>query len=193
MRYSEIIAEEAVVDDDLMGFWELAAHYGVDDAASNMHDASLPWINRNMASCVTRMAKNKKMRLASKIKLFWNLNGPSNYGTKFASPEMFEEALSQPVTMWRGGGGVYDPDYAYPNPWASFTIKEKRVETFSKYNGTYAMRAYRLPERDQYWVVKLVLPLKDILLYLPHGNDEEVIISSDDARRAELVLQTEKA
>jgi len=191
MRYHEIIKEDAAVD-GLMSYWDLVDHFGLKDAADKLHDASLPWINRNAPAAITRLAANKKMRLLCKLNLFCTLEGPRNYSQAWATPEMFEQSLHKPVTMWRGGGGVYDPDHAYSLPWTSFTVKEGRAQTFSKYDGTRATRTFSLPLRDQYWIVKLVLPLDSILLYLPHGSDEEVIVSVEDARKAEVVVQTEK-
>lgn len=187
MRYLEIIRENT---DGKMSFWGLAEHFGVEKTASDMNDATLPWINNNSRSRMDKLVGNKKMRLASKLKLFMTLKGHGNYGTPVATPAEFEQALREPVTLWRGGGGVYDPA-RYQGPWTSFTAKEGRAETFSKYDGTYATRAFRLPLRDQYWIVKLTIPLDDILMYLPHGSDEEVIISTEDAKKAEVVVQTE--
>jgi hypothetical protein len=189
MRYHEIIREDTAVD-GLMSYWDLVDYYDLKDAADKLHDASLPWINRNATSAIARLATNKKMRLLSKLKLFCSLEGPRSYSDKWTTPEVFEHVLHQPVTMWRGGGGVYDPNYAYPLPWTSFTVKEARSETFSKYDGTRATRTFRLPLRDQYWIIKLTIPLDSILLYLPHGSDEEVIVSTEIARAAELVTQT---
>jgi hypothetical protein len=191
VRYLEIIRESNEETDGLMSFWDLAAHFGVDEAASKIHDATLSWINYNSRGRVDKLVNNKKMRLVSKIKLYCTLHGPKNWSQKWTTPEQFKEALSQPVTMWRGGGGTYNPDHAYHSPWVSFTISKDRVATFSKYDGTRAMKTFRLPERDQYWITELTIPLDNILLYLPHGGDEEVIVSADDARKAKVIEQTE--
>ena len=174
-----------------MSFWDLVAHFNVGDAADKIHDATLTWINHNARGRMDKLVNNKKMRLISKIKLFCALHGPRNFSQKWATPEQFVAALSQPVTMWRGGGGQYNPDFAYRSPWVSFTINKARVETFSKYDGTQATRTFRLPERDQYWITELTIPLDSILLYLPHGNDEEVIVSTDVARHAKVIEQSE--
>lgn len=187
MRYHEIICE----DEELMSYWDLVRHYKLGSAAESLHDATLPWINYNDHRRITKLVTNKNMRKLSKLRMFTEMH-VQNFAQPFATPAQFEAALSQPITMWRGGGDVYDPAHEYRHGWTSFTTKEGRAETFSKYDGTRAMRSYRLPLRDQYWVVKLTIPLDSILLYLPHGNDQEVIVSADDARKAQVVTQTEK-
>ncbi len=191
MRYREIVCED-VATSDLLDFWGLVEHFKVRAASENIHDQTIPWINYNDWRRIDKLITNKNMRLSSKIKLFTDLSDVQNYSKPFATPEMFLAALKQPVTLWRGGGGVYDPAHAYSHGWTSFTTKEGRAQTFSKYDGTRAMRAFKLPLRDQYWIVKLTIPLDNILLYLPHGSDAEVIISAADAAHAEVVVQTEK-
>lgn len=188
MRYHELF-EGAT---DQMSVWELIEFFKLESPSEKMHDATLPWINRNAPAAITRLSTNKKARLYCMLKLAFDLSGGRSYSDPFATADEFKAMLKMPVTLYRGGGGVYNPDYEYKLPWTSFTTDEKRSVTFSKYDGTYAMRAYMLPLRDQYWVVKLTIPLDEILLYLPHGNDKEVIISTETARKAEVVIQTDK-
>jgi len=187
MRYLELTEE--IQPDGLMTYWDLVSHFKLEGATDRMRDATIPWINHNDWRRIDKLITNKNMRMASKLRLFVDLLGVTNMSTKFATPERFKKALSQPVTLYRGGGGVYDPEGS-PRAWTSFTTNEKRVETFSKYDGTRAVRAFSLPMRDQYWIVKILLPLDRILLYLPHGSDDEVIISTEDAKHATVIEQS---
>jgi hypothetical protein len=102
--------------------------------------------------------------------------------------EHFEAALNQPIPLWRGGGGDYDPEFRNPRAWVSFTADERRVKTFSHYDGTHggSTPGTRLQVRRDNWEIKLDLPLKDILLYLEGGGDSEVIVSKKDAKRAQM-------
>jgi hypothetical protein len=187
MRWKEIF--ETVTEDGLMDMWGLMQHYDLVDFRDKFDDATLPWLNRNARWPIDRFVKNKKARLLSMLRLWTYVTGVKNaWNTPFATPADFEAALTIPVTLWRGGGGVYDPNYAPPSPWISFTAKKGRVDTFSQYDGTYSQKGYHvLPKRKQYWVVELTIPLNQILLYLPNGYDEEVIIGTDLAKQAKLI------
>ncbi len=175
---------------ELLDAWELFDHYDLDhDDKHNMDDVTLGWINRNKPGCISSGIRKREWRQMSHI-MFWmkNIKGLDNWGVEFATPEEFEAALDSPITLWRAGGGVYDSDFANPRSWVSFTPDQRRIETFFKYDATYASRAYRLPERrGAAWVVELNCKLKDILLYLPHGQDDEVIISKKLAATARVI------
>jgi hypothetical protein len=169
----------------------MVAHYGLEEEAATMHDLTLPWINDNRPGKISSMARKPGYRLLSQIRLYMDIAGYQNYSHKLMSLKKFEAALNQPVQLWRGGGGDYDPDYQTTRSWTSFTADERRVKTFSQYDGTYGgttagTRLYQRKEGDS-WEVALSIPLKDILLYLDAGPDDEVIVSNKDAARAQQV------
>jgi hypothetical protein len=169
-------------------FWDFARHLGLDEFKEKFDDATINWHNRNTRTPIDRMVKNKKAKLLSMLRLWFKKDGPQMYSTPFATMDDFKQAANAPVTMWRGGGGEYNPDYP-GHHWVSFTLSERRVTTFSEYDGTRATRSYMLPKRRQYWVVELTIPLSEILLYLPNGGDEEVIVSAETAKKAKVIKQ----
>jgi len=170
-------------------YWDMIEHYGLEEEAATMNDLALPWLNDNRPGKISSMARKPGYRLLSQLRLFMKLAGHRNYSNKVVTPKQFEAALNKPIQLWRGGGGEYDPDYATTRSWSSFTADERRVKTFSQYDGTYGtnMPGQRLSTRDadDSWEVALTLPLKDILLYLPNGYDEEVIVSNKNAKHAQ--------
>ncbi len=171
-------------------FWDMVDHYDLKDEASTINDLALPWINDNRPGKISSMARNPKYRLVSHLKLFMKMKGQRNFAEKFTTPKQFEAALNQPVQLWRGGGGEYDPDYPTTRSWTSFTADERQLKTFSQYDGTYAtsgLPGQRLAQRSDSWEVALTLPLKDTLLYLPNGYDDEVIVSNKDAKNAQVI------
>lgn len=173
-----------------MHMWDFIKYYDIREAKAEFHDAMLPWINNNQPRCIDQGIKRDDYRLLSKL-TFWKdwIVGEPNWAKEFATLEDFEAALSTPITLWRGGPGIYDPDLFYRN-WVSFTARRERTKTFTHYNGTYASRSPILGQRHgAYWVVELTLPLNSILLYLNQGSDQEVIVSKKDAQRAEVIEQ----
>lgn len=175
-----------------MSFWDIAEDLGIGNVSSQFHDGTLPWLNHNRPGCINTGIKNPEWRLFSKLKLwkFLVINKGEQYGISYAAPigntQTFLDALQMPVTLWRGGGGTYDPDFSRRS-WVSFSAKRDRMRTFTYYDGTYGMDGF-LPKRDgPFWIAELTLKLDDILLYLEHGQDNEVIVSRAHARQAKVV------
>jgi hypothetical protein len=171
-------------------YWDLVEHYGLTKLAewSRNSDEMLPWINNNRPGNVNKAVRDPERRLLSHIRFYFeHILNVSNFSRKVSTPETFEAALNTPIQLWRGGGGEYNPDYEYRRAWTSFTADERRVKTFSQYVGTSASPVFMLPERSKYWEVSLTIPLKDILLFIHAGMDEEVIVSTKDARNAKVV------
>ncbi len=171
-------------------YWDLIEHYGLRDKHEGMHDMTLSWINDNRPGNINKMVRDPGYQLISHITLFFDVVlGVNQRMDKVTTPEQFEAALSKPIPLWRGGGAEYDPDYPTKRPWVSFTADESRVKTFSQYDGTQggSTAGTRLQTRNQSWEVALQLPLGKTLLYLPAGDDTEVIVSTKDAANAQLV------
>lgn len=171
-------------------YWDLIEHYGLKETAdpNKTGDLTLPWINENRPGNINKMVRDPNYRLASQIKFYFShILNVQNFARKATTPEQFEAALDTPIQLWRGGGGDYDPARKYPRPWTSFTADKRRVKTFSQYAGTHSSSAFMLPERTRYWEVELTIPLKDMLLYVSYGNDEEVLVSTKDAKNAQLI------
>ncbi len=191
MRYHEIIGEDARTM-TLYSYWDLVRYYGVEREAQAYHDKIIPWVNRNNRESIDRLIANPKYRLVSQLQFFVRiLKKHQNFGDKWTTPQEFEAAANDPITLWRGGGKIYDPKLDAGEGWRSFTASRRRATAFSVYDGTHATRAFVLPKRDQYWVMELTVPLKDILLYIDGGGDEECIVSKEDARRGEIIQQSE--
>lgn len=176
---------------ELLSYWDLAKILEIDDAKGDLHDASLPWINKTKASCIGRLIKQKQFQTTSHVELVLReVYKEHNYGKKVMTRAGYEEGLNHVLTAWRGGGGVYDPS-KYTRSWTSFTLNKHRITTFTEYDGTYASRAYVLDKRKgAHWVVKLQIKIKDVLLYLPHGQDDEIIVPTKLAKLAEPIKQT---
>ncbi len=172
----------------LMNFWEAAAAL---DCDVDYHDATLGWINRNSPGCIYEAIRDPAVVLQSKLRFYTrHLLRKTDYGTQSIDLDLFKAALSRPITLWRGGRGTYDP--AMPRrSWVSYTGDRSRAKTFSYYNGTIATKAWMLPRNDKWWVVELTLPLDDILLYLSHGTDEEVIVPRKISKKAKVIATHE--
>jgi hypothetical protein len=187
MRNFIDIVETAEPVESKMSFWDLVAHYDFpEDFAEYFEDLTLPWINRNVRRGINEAVKDPQCVLWSKIELFMKLHGPHDFNEPFCTVREFELSMTEPVTLWRGGGGVFDP--ALDRPWVSFTANRRRANTFSKYEATKAAKVYRLPTRiGPWWITEVSVPLGSILLYLRNGQDHEVIISRADAASATVI------
>lgn len=176
-----------------ISFWDAVDLLGLDkDIESEMHDKTIPWINNNSERVINTSIKNKEYSLLSKLLLFKTLFVPdTSFLSKTFNMAEFKSALNKPIKLWRGGGGTFNPDFKSERSWVPFTANKSRVETFSLYDGTRSSSEVFLPKRDgSYWVVELKCKLDDILLYLPHGNDEEVIIPMSMLKEARVIKQT---
>ena len=196
MRHFINIVEDAQVDLDLMNVWGLLDHYGINhDLKSDWHDLGVEWHNRNSRRAIDKMISDPRMVLISRIALWAkHMAGVQYpYRDKFATPEMFEQALTQPITVWRGGGGTYDPALPLKRRWVSYTAVQSKVVTFSEYDGTRASRAYVLPKRQTWWVAQLTLPLNKVLGYVDAGFDEEVIVPRDLSARDAKIIKTHQS
>jgi hypothetical protein len=175
---------------ELSSFWDLAKTLKLTKEVESFHDAVLPWLNSNRASSLDKLIKKPKFREASKLQLYFDiLHYHAGWGKKVGSLEEFEHFKKSPITLWRGGGGQYDPSFT-GNGWFSYTFKEERVKAFSYYNGTRASKQFGLDKRSQFWEVQLTIPVDQILLYLHAGSDSEVIVSAGDSARASLIHQS---
>lgn len=170
-------------ENGLYSFWGLSEQLGFDeDFKGEMGDKMIPWINSNATGKIDQMTRNKKMVLMSKLVLFQSLHGPKSYADKWATVEDFKRGLQLPLKLWRGGGydwqgKGYDPDRVPARRnWVSYTYKPGRAKTFSFYDGTQATKAWRLPEREKWWVVEVDCVIDDILIYCFQGMDAEVLL-----------------
>jgi len=178
------------IKEDLLNPWDMMKRLRISEEIKEIkNDAWVDWNNKNYKSGILRILNNPQARLLSKLQLYLNyIINAKNWGNKY-SLKNFKNALKEKnITIWRGGGGTYDPYYKYRN-FVSFTIDKNRIATFSQYAGTYAQNVWKLPEREHYWVVELTLPLNQILLYEDVG-DAEVLVSPAWAKKAKLIKQT---
>lgn len=185
---------------ELLGWWDIAKALKIDGANSRLHDWILPWVNRNSEAAVLRCAQNKKVRLCSLLVLYWHHGlGLTNRADKAATVESFLHWVeTASVKCWRGGGGEYDPAHerGATRGWDSYTLDPKRLVTFSVYDGTRGQKGYHvLPKRKEWWAVELVAPVDQLMLYVSHGGDEELIVprslSSQASQISELPVPAE--
>lgn len=176
------------VASDQMNFWQLARHYGVEEDFEKLHDRAISWYNDNNVSAINRLIKSPGTVLACKIAAFKNhIKHQGNYATPIGTPEEFEAALQTPLTLWRGGQGDFDPLFKMNRSWVSFTGKKQRAYTFSKYDGSYAMNTFKLPENERFWIIEITVPLDGILLYLSGGGDDEFVVPKSYLKTAKIV------
>jgi len=175
-----------------LSYWQILDYYKIKhDLRSYVHDNWVNWHNLNRESAIIKMLRRSKIQLLCQLELFmdYNFQHP-NYSQPVATIQEFEKFLESNITLYRGGKWEYDPKTYYQNKrFVSFTISEDRVNTFSKYSGSFAMQTYKLPENNRYWQVKLIIKPKDILLYFD-VQDQEAIVSVEDALKATLIKQT---
>jgi len=175
----------------LLSFWNLVDQLGLKKHAEKFHDAVLPWVNGNHPSCITKLSTNKKYRELSMLLLFFQVGlNRANRGRPITTMEAYQAFKSSPITLWRAGGGLYDPSLR-GNGWFAYTFSKDRVHTFSDYEGTYATRSFSLNKRvGNAWVIELTIPVNKILLYLDASMDSEVIISAELSSTANVIQQT---
>lgn len=172
---------------NLLSFWDMAKHLKLTATIEKLHDAVLPWLNRNNPACINKLIKAKGVKEATLLQLFFDMaHSNSGFSDKVATFEEFISFKNAPITLWRGGGGTYNPDYT-GNGWFSFTYNAERVKAFSQFDGTHAASSHFSSDRSSFWEVKLTLPINQILLYIRNSTDNEVIVSAEDAKRATLL------
>lgn len=198
MKLYEILFEDA--REWKLSFWDVIEHKGADNKDNDrLHDLVIPWLNDTNPKVIDKALREPKFKTISQVLLLWDLfykeRKRPNGG--FLSQEIVtmsevERDLEKEVTLWRGGGGTYDPDL-YKKGWTSFTHDRSRVDTFAEYDGTHAHKGggfRKLQKREKdFWVVELKIKITDILLFLPHGLDGEVIVSTDLAKKAKVIVQ----
>lgn len=188
-----------LTSENLLSFWDAAEQLGLDGPYEKLHDATLPWINNNSKSSIDRVIRDKKFVDASHLlfyfkKILGSKVEQFRYTDKLGTIEGFKTALDKDITLWRGGSGQFDSDFNDKRKWVSFTATRKRVNSFSVYDGTFANNRpwpdNKLEKNKHYWIIELKIPLKNILLYLPHGVDDEVIVPASSIRDAKVIKQT---
>ena len=176
-----------------LSYWELLSQLGIDaSVASKFHDAQLPWVNYNDAAAIDKLIKVKKYRTISHVRLYYELIlKVQNFGHKVATVEEYEKALDSEITVWRGGGGTFDPDLPKSAEWVAGTTSRQRVHTFSDYMGTRASRSPFLNARTgAKWIVEIKLPIREVLLSVYASMDSEVIIPKKYQKSATVITQT---
>lgn len=172
-------------------FWEVLPDLGIDeDVVGEFHDKQLPWVNSNSATAVDKLIKIESYRTISQLRIYVkHVLKKQNFADKVLTAKQFLKALDTPIKVWRGGSGVFNP--ALPNRnWVSATLSKDRANTFSMYDGTNASRAVFLQKRSAgYWIVEIECKLKDILLYMHAGPDNEVIIPKTLQASATILVQ----
>lgn len=172
-----------------LSYWETIDYYNIKKEAISIHDKWCEWHNYNDNRKIEYLLKNKNYTLLGQLGYYLKyIMKEDNYSKKIIDIKHFELSLHKNIIIYRGGEGKYKKDFLYTRNWLSFTASENRAYTFSQYQGTFAQKVYSLPENEHYWIVKLVIPLKNILLYYD-VNDDEIIIDRKEAVKAELILQ----
>lgn len=154
---------------------------------SEFHDFVIPWINNNNRKVIDRAIKRKDFTTLSKLLLFKYLELKH---TRYFDPvdkNAFASFLKKPISIWRGGGGKYDTSKI--KGWSSFTADRNRADTFSVYDGTFGKK-FLDKRQGPHWIVELQITPNELLLFIDHGGDAEVIIPAKVAERAKVIKQT---
>jgi hypothetical protein len=170
-------------------YWETIDYYKINKEANTINDKWCDWHNYNDSRKIDCLLKNKKYTLVGQLQYYLKyMMKECNYSKKIIDIKHFEKSLHNSIIIYRGGEGKYKKDFIGTRKWLSFTAEENRAYTFSQYQGTFALKVFKLPENKHYWIIKLSIPLENILLYYD-VNDDEIIIDKKEAVKAELILQ----
>ena len=102
--------------------------------------------------------------------------------------EEFKRVLNRDITVYRGNAGVFNPAYDEKFHFVAMTASFDTALMFAKFPDAKATHLAVPPERKQYWVVAVTLPLKRIMAYRDLA-DEEVWIGRDDYKNAKVLVQ----
>ncbi len=147
------------------------------------------WHNRTKPDLVLTLLMDWRFRALSKIRFYFEVIMKfKDKRAKAFDPEEFKRALDQDITVYRGNAGVFNPAYDERFHFVAMTASFDTALMFAKFPDAKATHLPVPPERKQYWVIAVTLPLRRILSYRDLA-DEEVWIGREDYKNAKVLVQ----
>jgi len=175
---------------ELYSFWDTVTSLGLSGEDIVMeYKAWHMWHNRTRPDLVLTLLMDWRFRALSKIRFcFEVMMKLKDKRAKAFDPEEFKSALDQDITVYRGNAGVFNPAYDEKFYFVAMTASFDTALMFAKYPDAKATHLCVPPERKQYWVVGVTLPLKAIMAYRDLA-DEEVWIDRAFYKNAKVLVQ----
>lgn len=171
-------------------FWDVVKAIGLTEEDIVMeYRAWFMWHNRTKPDLVLTLLMDERFMALSKMRLYFEVVlGVKDKRAKVFDMEDFEKALNNDITVYRGNAGVFNPEYGEKFHFVAMTASFDTALMFAKYPDAKATHLAVPPERKQYWVVGITLPLKSIMAYRDLA-DEEVWIGREYYKKAKVLVQ----
>lgn len=171
-------------------FWEAVKRIGLCEAdIITEYRAWFLWHNRTNPEGVLRLLEDKKYQMLGKFRYYFEIILKAKDKRKALFRWMdFVENLEEEISVYRGNGGIFDPNITERFPFVAMTASYDIALMFAQYRDAKAVHLPVPPKRSQCWVVEVKLPLKNILGYR-NLADREVWISLSDYKKAKVVTQ----
>lgn len=175
---------------ELYSFWDAVGALGLTGEDVVMeYKAWHLWHNRTKPDLVLTLLMDWRFRALAKVRFYFEIVMKlKDKRAKAFDPEEFKRALDQDITVYRGNAGVFNPDYEEKFHFVAMTASFDTALMFAKFPDAKATHLPVPPERKQYWVVSVTIPLRRIFAYRDLA-DEEVWIARDDYRNAKVLVQ----
>ena len=171
-------------------FWDIVKAIGLTEEDIVMeYRAWFMWHNRTKPDLVLTLLMDERFRALSKMRFYFEVVlGIKDRRAKVFDMEKFKIVLNNEITVYRGNAGVFNPEYEERFHFVVMTASFDTALMFAKFPDAKATHLPVPPERLQYWVVGVTLPLKSILAYRDLA-DEEVWITRSDYKNAKVLVQ----
>jgi len=175
---------------EMLSFWDIVKSIGLTEEDLVMeYKAWFTWHNRTRPDLVLTLLMEDRFQILSKMRFYFEVRlGVKDRRAKVFDMEKFKTALDKEITVYRGNAGVFNPEYEERFHFVAMTASFDTALMFAKFPDAKATHLPVPPERSQYWVVGVTLPLKSMLAYRDLA-DEEVWITRDDYKNAKVLVQ----
>jgi|GEM_PF-7038697 len=175
---------------ELYSFWDAVSALGLTGEDIVMeYKAWHLWHNRTKPDLVLTLLLDWRYRALSKIRFYLEVMlKVKDRRAKALNPEVFKLVLDEEITVYRGNAGVFNPAYEERFHFVAMTASFDTALMFAKFPDAKMTHLPSPPERTQYWVVGVTLPLKRIMAYRDLA-DEEVWIGREDYKNAKVLVQ----
>ena len=173
-----------------LSFWDMVKVIGLTEEDLVMdYKAWFAWHNTTKPDLVLTLLMDEKFVMLNKIRCYFEvILGVTDRRAKVFYMEKFKEALDKDISVYRGNAGVFNPLYPEKFHFIATTASFDIAMMFAKYPDAKATHLPIPPERDQYWVVSVTMPLRNIMAYR-NLADQEVWITAEDYGRAKVMIQ----
>ena len=175
---------------EMLSFWDIVKSIGLTEEDLVMeYKAWFMWHNRTKPDLVLTLLMEERFQMLSKIRFYFEIVlRVKDKRAKVFDMSKFEEVVSKDIAVFRGNAGVFNLDYPEKFHFVAMTASFDTALMFAKFPDAKAVHLPVPPERKQYWVVGVTLPLKNIMAYRDLA-DEEVWIGRDDYKNAKVLVQ----